>query len=140
MRSQRKWAMFAAVALAVGACGGVGAGGGGGGEALEGTWTLASGHGPDGPVTVPDDAQATLVIDGDEWGGQLCNHYFANARVRGNEVTLTGIGGTEVGCAEPLMTAEQRYYAALADVTAWEIVEDRLRLTGPDTELVYAPG
>lgn len=123
-----------AVALLASACNGIYAGQGGD---LDGDWVLTSGQGPEGPVDLPDGTRATLRVDGQEWGGQVCNHYFATAHVDGQEVTLSAIGATQMGCEQPLMDAERRYHAALAQVSRWEEAADVLRLTGPDTELVY---
>jgi heat shock protein HslJ len=138
-RSTATLAVFAVLALLAGACG---AGGGGTSEAigaLNGDWSLTSGTGPSGDVDVGDGVEITLGIDGDEWGGTVCNSYGAqDVVVGGGTVTVGDVARTEMACLDDrLMAAEDAYLAAFTAVRAYEVTGDELRLTGDGTELRY---
>jgi heat shock protein HslJ len=102
-----------------------------------GDWVLTSGHGRDGEVPLGDGVRVTLTVDGEAWSGTVCNHYFADGQVRGSEVTVSGVGGTEMACDGPLMEAELIYWAALPEVSTWDVSDGVLTLSGDGVELVY---
>lgn len=108
-------------------------------QALDGDWILTEGSGADGEIPIPDDTSPTLTIDGDDWGGQACNHYGATVDVSGNEVQVGETFQTDMACMpQELMEAEAAYLTAFQQVTSVEVVDDQLVLRGEDVELVYA--
>ncbi len=107
--------------------------------ALDGEWRLVSGSWQGSPVDVRDDAPVTLTVDGATAGGRsACNAYFADLERTGSGARFTGIGGTEMGCDQPVMALETAYLAALGEVTRWRRGGERLTLSGTDVELTYA--
>lgn len=128
------------VALLAASCGG----GGASSEALaalNGDWLLTSGTGPSGEVDLTGGVEATLTIEAEDWGGQVCNHYGAETvELSEGTVTIGGVFQTEMACqAAGWMEAEAAYLAAFQEVEAYEVTADELRLTGDGVELVYAP-
>jgi heat shock protein HslJ len=104
-----------------------------------GEWVLRSGSGPGGPIELVDGHVPTLTVDGEEWGGSVCNHYGATVSSAGDgQVRVGDLFQTEMAClADGAMEAEAAYLEAFAAVTGYERGEDRLVLRGPDVELVY---
>lgn len=141
----------AAVALLLAACGGTdGAGGAGSADGdadseldlhLDGVYELQRGTGPDGDVPLVPDAPVTLVIEGSRWGGtSACNSYGGEVRIDGDRVATDGFAVTEMACMDTdVMAFEAAYLAALTVVDRVAVDGDALVLTGPDTELVFAP-
>jgi heat shock protein HslJ len=137
--------VLALALLALAGCGGSGGvGGGGGGASPEGSWVLTSGAGPDGEVELRDGLAGggtpiVLEVAGERWGGTVCNTYgVEDVRADDGAVRLADVYATEMACLDDaLMVAEQRYLGALRAVERYEVVDDELRLTGPDAELVY---
>jgi heat shock protein HslJ len=121
-------------------CGEAGTGSGEGALDLDGDWVLVEGTGPDGEIPIADAQAPTLSIDGDRWGGSVCNSYGGTARVDGGQVTIDELAWTEMWCEdEELMASESAYLAAFPAVEGVERAGDQLILTGPDVELVYDP-
>lgn len=111
-----------------------------GGSPPDGSWQLVEGHGPDGSVPVLPDHPITLTFedDGGIGGTAACNHYFGDAAMDGDAITIEGVGATEMGCSPmQVMEAERLYLETLPQVTTFERTDDRLVLSGPDTELVF---
>lgn len=129
------------VAVCAAACGAGGDPSSDAQAALDEEWTLTSGTGPNGDIEVGDGVEITLTIDGDDWGGTVCNHYGAQSVDTGDgTVTIRDVAHTEMACLDDrLMTAEDAYLDAFIAVTAYEVSADELRLTGDGVELVYAP-
>jgi heat shock protein HslJ len=131
--------LLTVLALLAAACGETGTGAGEGALDLDGDWVLVDGTGPDGEVPIADAQAPTLTIDGDRWGGTVCNSYGATAQVDGDRVRLEDVAWTEMWCEdEDLMASESAYLAAFPAVEEVERAGDQLLLTGPDVELVYA--
>jgi heat shock protein HslJ len=87
-----------------------------------------------------DDARITLVVEGSNVSGEsACNQYFGEFTLVGGRVTLGGLGGTEMACAEPIMALETSYLARLAQVDAARMDGQDLVLTGAQLELRFAP-
>jgi heat shock protein HslJ len=130
----------AVLALLMAGCGEAGTGAGEPTVPPDGVWVLVEGTGPDGPIALVDGHVPTLTIDGEEWGGTVCNHYFTTARLDGQRVTIEGVGATEMAClAEGAMESESAYHAALSRVERHGRGGDQLVLEGPEVELVYDP-
>ena len=111
---------------------------GGAAPDLIGAWVLKQGSGPHGNIAVPDDARVTLRFEDDEVGGQACNHYGGRYELRADgTIGLSAMSMTEMACAEPMMTVEAAYHAALAAVTRAARAGDTLTLSGEGTELVF---
>jgi heat shock protein HslJ len=132
--------LLGVLGLLAAGCGDTGAGAGDATAAPEGEWVLVEGSGPDGPIALVEGHVPTLTIDDGSWGGTVCNHYFAEAEVDGDRVSISGVGGTEMAClADGAMESEAAYYAALGGVERHHRVGDRLVLSGSDVELVFDP-
>ena len=86
-------------------------------RSLEGTnWVLDSRlNSDDVLVDVLPGSQISARFQGGELGGSAgCNTYFASYRIRGDGLSITMGGMTEMYCApEPIMVQEQEYLAAL---------------------------
>jgi heat shock protein HslJ len=105
---------------------------------LSGAWLLVSGVGPDGRFEWPDTHRITIRFTDGEVGGQACNHYGGTYRLTdAGEISFSAMSMTEMACAEPMMTAEAAYHAALAAVTHAARAGDELTLSGDGAELVY---
>jgi heat shock protein HslJ len=88
----------------------------------------------------PVGARATLDIgDGTVGGTSYCNSYSGTFSLDGDELVVEGLGGTDMGCAPELMTAEAAYLEALAAVRRVGSSDGFLVLTGPDVELRFRP-
>jgi heat shock protein HslJ len=126
----------AVVVLAVAGCGAAA----GSPPDVTGKWELVE-FSRDGTV-VPEPAggRATLTATGGDLGGtSFCNSYSGTYRLDGEELSVSGLGGTEMGCAPELMDAEAAYLAALADVERAATTDGYLVLSGGDAELRYRP-
>ncbi len=135
-------AAFAAIVVLVAACGGasvpsvpsvppV---------ALEpgGEWLLTAGTVDGQQLTLVADAPVTFVVEGSNVSGRsACNQYFGQFALVDGHVSLSGLGGTEMACEEPIMTLEGAYLAGLAKIDAARMDGDALVLTGPGTELRF---
>ena len=135
-------AAFAAIVVLVAACGGasvpsvpsvppV---------ALEpgGEWLLTAGSVDGQQLTLVADAPVTFVVEGSNVSGRsACNQYFGQFALVDGHVSLSGLGGTEMACEEPIMTLEGAYLAGLAKIDAARMDGDALVLTGPGTELRF---
>lgn len=122
----------AAAALLLTSCGDTTPGSGVDPATLDGDWQLTSGSvdGADLDLAAGD---VTLTVDGEQWGGtSACNQYFATATLEGDQVTLGGVGGTEMACDEPRMALEAAYLAALQRVTTATTDGDTLTLSSGD--------
>jgi heat shock protein HslJ len=104
-----------------------------------GAWVMTSGTSAGEPIRVPDTYRVTLTLaDGNEVGGQACNHYGGTYDLRDDgTISFSAMSMTEMACEEPMMTVEAAYHAALAAVTRAERDGDVLTLSGEDVELVF---
>jgi heat shock protein HslJ len=149
----RALATTATVALVLTACGGGDVAGGAGSDGagsdgagsdgaasdLDGSWELARGTGPDGPVPLVDSAPITLGIEGTRWGGtSACNTYVGEIRIDGDRLVGDGFAVTEMYCMDDdVMASEAAYLAALQAATQVAVDAGELLLTGPDVELAF---
>ena len=136
MRLPHRLAASTAVVLAVAGCGaGVGSP-----PDVTGEWELLE-FSRDGTVLPePVGGRATLTLaDGELSGTSFCNSYSGTYRLDGEDLAVSGLGGTEMGCAPELMEAETAYLAALAAVEQAATADGHLVLSGGDAELTYRP-
>ncbi len=122
----------AAVALLLTGCGDTTPGSGVDPATFDGDWQLTSGSvdGTDLDLAAGD---VTLTVDGEQWGGtSACNQYFATATLDGDQVTVGGVGSTEMACDEPRMALEAAYLAGLQRVTTAATDGDTLTLSSGD--------
>lgn len=105
---------------------------------LDGSWHLVSGRDARGAFDL-DGPEVTLTVEGEEAGGtSACNLYGGRVAVDGEEVRLSELGGTEMGCDRDVMTLEQRYLVALGAVERGRRTADALSLSGPDVALEFS--
>ena len=103
-----------------------------------GAWRLVAGSVGGRPLVLPADRPVTFVVDGTQVGGQSgCNQYFGELSVVDGRVAITGLGGTEMGCEEPIMALEAAYLEGLAGVRFATIRGDTLLLGGDAVELRF---
>jgi heat shock protein HslJ len=105
---------------------------------LAGAWVLTSGIGPAGRFEWPDDYRITITFDDGEVGGQACNHYGGSYQLTdAGEISFSAMSMTEMACAEPMMSAEAAYHAALAAVNSASRSGEELTLSGEGAELSF---
>lgn len=106
---------------------------------LEGAWHLRAGVDPAGELPLDDAPEVTLLVDGTTVGGtSACNHYSGTLAVDADEIAVTGLGGTEMGCEPAVMELEQRYLGALGGVERAHRSGDTLTLTGGGGALTFS--
>lgn len=106
------------------------------------TWVLQRGNGPLGEIVLVDGWPITLLLEEHTLGGTAaCNSYGAAYALDGSALTASiELARNEMGCSpQAVMVSESAYLAALVEVKnvyleGWELV-----LSGPETELVFAP-
>jgi heat shock protein HslJ len=82
----------------------------------------------------------TLTIDdGRASGTSACNQYSGTVDVTATSIRFSDLGGTEMGCDEPIMDFERAYPAALPRTTAAAKVGRQLVLSGSGVELRFDP-
>ena len=107
-------------------------------EPVAGDWVLVGGtiDGVDAPVL--DDHRITLSITGSTIGGiSGCNHYGGEVTMEADGLHVTNMAGTDMACAEPAMSAESTYLAALARVRRLARAGDALVASGDGVELRF---
>jgi heat shock protein HslJ len=107
---------------------------------VSGQWELVE-FTVDGTVRPdPAGARATLTVsDGELGGSSFCNTYSGTYRLDGDELSVSGLGGTEMGCEPEVMEAEAAYLTALGAAERAAVADGYLVLTGPDAELRFRP-
>lgn len=108
---------------------------------LGGSWQLAEGSAPDGPVPLVEGHPVTLVVEDAEdglGGTAACNSYGGQYELDGDRITVSELLSTEMACAPPeVMESEQAYLSALARAETVVRDGDRLVLAGDGVELVF---
>lgn len=136
MRLSRRLGTSTVVVLAVAGCGTAT----GSPPEITGEWELVEFSRGGAVVPEPVDGRATLVVtDGQLGGTSFCNSYSGTYRLDGDDLSVTGLGGTEMACAPGLMEAESAYLAALGAVEQAATADGYLVLSGGDAELRYRP-
>lgn len=107
---------------------------------LDGAWQLVSGTGPDGRIEAPGGHPITATFEDGKVGGRAaCNSYGGSVRLTDGRFELDELSATEMACEPAAMAAEAAYLQALLAADRVRREPARLILTGPATELVFAP-
>lgn len=105
---------------------------------VEGAWRLTSGEHEGRPVPVLPDAGITMNIDGADVGGvAACNHYGGTIELSGDQVAISALSMTEMGCPGDLTASQDAFLAAIGEVQTLSRRGDSLVLAGPETELTF---
>ena len=72
-------------------------------------------------------------------GSSGCNSYGGSVRLNGDRISFDSLSQTDIGCQEPLATAERLFMSALARVERGTRDGARLRLSGQGVDLAFAP-
>ena len=113
----------------------------GGGASLGGLagvqWQLVS-YGavavlPDAPVTIDFTLQGVS-------GNAGCNQYSGTFQYNDGSMTFSPLVATEKACAEPIMTQESAYLAALQSATGYQVTTGQLQINYPNGVLVFKSG
>lgn len=110
---------------------------------IDGTaWVMASGAGDEGVIPIVDGWPITISFDDGMLGGTAaCNGYGGTFELDGDALLIEALSQTEMACdgggASDVMRSEALFLRALISVDRLTIVEDRLTLSGPSTELVF---
>jgi heat shock protein HslJ len=132
--------LLSVFALLLAGCGDPGSGAGEGADPPDGDWVLADGTGPDGTIELVEGHVPTLSIDGEDWGGTVCNSYGATVQVDGSGLTITELMHTEMACMpDEAMRSEAAYFDAFQRAETYDASTGVLVLRGPEVELVYDP-
>ena len=103
-----------------------------------GEWQLAEGTVDGQPLVLRDDAPITFIVEGSRVSGRsACNQYFGEFTVVDGTVRLSGLGGTEMACEEPIMSLEAAYMGSLAKVDSSRLDGETLVLSGPGVQLRF---
>ncbi|MFZ1428363.1 MAG: META domain-containing protein [Geminicoccaceae bacterium] len=79
---------------------------------------------PSVPITLEIDTEA-----GQASGKGGCNRYFGGITLAGTQLSISGIGASQMACPPPAMNEEAAYLAALERVTGYAVDGDVLTLT-----------
>lgn len=102
-------------------------------------WELISGTVDGEPMPLVAGFPITLTVSAEvATGTAACNGYGATVAISGAEITVSGLGATEMACSpDEVMELERRYLEALPRVETWSSTEGDLTLTGEGVELFY---
>lgn len=108
-------------------------------ENMTGSWTFESGKGPEGDVKPVEGSpiEVTIEPDGTYTGTSGCNNMFGALTLEDGVLSTPPIGQTMMACEQPVLDAEFAFTQAFEAVDAGTVEGDALKLTGPDTELVF---
>ena len=125
------------VLLVTGGCGLIP---GGAGNDLRGTsWTLES----YGGKSLLDKSRMTATFESGEISGSAsCNHYFGSYQAKGNQITINGLGWTEMACMDPegIMEQESTIMSMLSKAVNYSIEGGKLQFQIEGGEmLVFSP-
>ncbi len=108
--------------------------------ATNGSWILVRGTGQDGEIPILDEAPISMVLtDGVVSGVAACNQYEGGYRVTPRGIVFAGASQNLMGCSEAVETSEEAYTSSVFRSRELAIVDDQLRISGPDVELVFDP-
>ena len=99
------------------------------------TWKLISYNG-NIPLAGKD---MTAEFDAKEiQGSASCNSYFGTYRLKGDQISISGLGWTEMACMDPegIMEQEQAIMKMLSESSSYSIQGDKLQITTSAGELL----
>jgi len=105
------------------------------GAGLEDTKWILESYGEEGdPKTVLEGAEITATFnrqDSQVKGSGGCNTYFGEYQAKKNELSISNLTWTEIGCLDPegVMEQEQRYLSALQGAKSYTIKDGELRIS-----------
>ena len=101
--------------------------GGSGVDLNETAWTLES-YG--GESLISDTTMTANFESGEVSGSASCNHYFGSYQIKGDQITVEGLGWTEMACMNPdgIMEQEQTIMSLLSKTVSYGIEGGKLRL------------
>lgn len=76
-------------------------------------------------------------LDGGLSGSAGCNRFRGSYLTSGGTFSASPLGTTRMTCAPAVNDQERLFLAALQAATAWELRRGRLRVTSPDSVLVF---
>ena len=107
---------------------------------LNGTsWTLES-YG--GKSLLGERAMTAIFESGEISGSTSCNHYFGSYHAKGDQLTVDGLGWTEMACMDPegIMEQESTIMSMLSRTVSYSIEAGKLSLlVEGGEELVFVP-
>lgn len=110
------------------------------GDDLSGTsWTLES-YG--GNNLISDTAMTAVFESGEVSGSASCNHYFASFQAKGNQITIEGLGWTEMACMNPdgIMEQESTIMTMLGKSVSYLMEGGKLKIQiEGGEELIFIP-
>ena len=92
-------------------------------DSLDGGWRVRSIA--DAPVPAGVTITMEFGADGRISGRSGCNRYTGSFAYAGETLTLSPLAGTRMACPPPQMEAEQRFHAAVAQVTRVQLSDNR---------------
>lgn len=113
---------------------------GGSNAELTGTsWTLES-YG--GKELISGSAMTAEFESGEIGGSASCNHYFGSYKTSADQITIEGLGWTEMACMDPegIMEQESNIMSMLGKSVSYLIEGGKLRIQiESGEELVFVP-
>jgi heat shock protein HslJ len=107
-------------------------------SSIAGEWQLVKGGDSEGTLEVRGVGVTLAIHDTKVAGMAPCNSYSGSITVDGTAVTFGPLTATQRGCAGDDRNAiEERYFAALAQVTESSRKGDSLKLTGETATLSF---
>jgi putative lipoprotein len=107
---------------------------------LDGEWRLISGTVDGQAIPVPAVAPISLKLSGSAvTGSGGCNSYGGSAQRSDDGISFGSLSQTDIGCQEPLATAERLFMAALGRVERGTRDGAGLRLSGSGVVLTFGP-
>ena len=105
-------------------------------KVLNGTaWKLVS---FDSRLPIPGSNMTLEFSENEVRGSASCNHYFGSYKIRGDEVSITGLGWTEMACLDPegIMEQEQILMGLLSKAAGFNIAGNTLHITTSTGEVL----
>lgn len=90
------------------------------------TWDLVGFEQNGQELPIPQEAQVTLTIDGNQLGGvSACNNYFGSFELVDGVITMSPMGSTKKACIDnSIMSFESDYLDVLQAVSSFDTPDD----------------
>ena len=71
-------------------------------------------------------------------GNASCNHYFGGYKIKGDQISLSGLAWTEMACLDPegIMEQEQVVMGLLSKAAEFRVTGDTLKITTSSGEIL----